>query len=318
MPVDAGIMNAGLDLAPVRGGEPLRADDLLETAETLGWAFRLRREARGLNLDQLSLSTRIRPQYLAAIEASRLDELPSGPFAIGYVRAYASALGLDPEQAAARYRRDAPDRDHMLAAPVGVDREGDPHFRLLVTLGVLVVCAILAWNIVQRVMAGGAARQHAQAVAVARPANSSRAPIGPVALGAPLPPPQESTTPEPYITPGLGTTPTGAAAVVASVLPAAGTPFEGKGPVYGARAANAAIILQAVKPASLVVRGGDGTVYFARQLEAGESYAAPALQGLSVEASNPAVVAVYVGRVLKGPLPAAMTSLSSLTSAASH
>ena len=316
MPVDAGIMRSGLELASLRETDSPRLEDILETAETLGAAFRLRREARGLNFDQLSLTTRIRPQYLAAIEASRLDELPSGPFAIGYVRAYASALGLDPEQAAARYRRDAPDRDPMLAAPVGVDREGDPHFRLLVTLGILVVCAIVAWNIVQRVMAGGAARQHAQAVAVARPANSSRAPIGPVALGAPLPPPQESTTPEPYVTPGLGTTP--ATAVVASVLPAAGTPFETRGPVYGAPAASASVILQAVKPASLVVRGGDGTVYFARQLEAGESYAAPALQGLSVEASNPAVVAVYVGRALKGPLPAATTSLSSLGSAPSR
>jgi cytoskeleton protein RodZ len=319
MPVDAGLMTPGFDLSPGRAADAARAGDSLEGAESLGSAFRIRREARGQDLEHLSLATRIRPQYLAAIEAMRLDELPSRPFAIGYVRAYASALGLDAEEAAQRYKLEAPERDPVRAAPVGVDPERDPSFRMVIILGVLVVAAILAWNIAQHVMNRGASAHGTPPAAQARIVNSSKPPTGPVSLGAPLPPPTESTTPEPYVTPGLNTTPGAPAAAAAPITtPAAavGTPFDAKGPIYGAPAASALVILQASKPTSVVVRGADGAVYFAHQLETGEAYGASTLQGLSVEVSNPATISVFVGRALKGPLPAATASLSSLAGVA--
>ena len=315
MPVDAGLMTPGFDLSPGRPGESGRAGDSLETAESLGAAFRIRREARGQDLEHLSLATRIRPHYLAAIEEMRLDELPSRPFAIGYVRAYASALGLDPEEAAQRYKLEAPDRDPVRAAPVGVDRERDPNFTMVIVLVVLVIAAIVAWNIAQHVMNRTASAHATPPAAQARLVNASKPPTGPVSLGAPLPPPTESTTPDPYVTPGLNAAvgaPTSAAPPMATPAPAIGTPFAAKGPIYGASAASALVILQASKPTSVVVRGADGSVYFARQLETGEAYGAASVQGLSVEVSNPATIGVFVGRALKGPLPAATASLSSL------
>ncbi len=315
MPVDAGVMTPGYDRSPDRDDAIARSGDSLETAESLGAAFRIRREARGLDFDHLSLVTRIRPQYLAAIEAMRLDELPSRPFAIGYVRAYASALGLDPEQAILRYKLEAPNRDQTLAAPVGVERERDPNFSLVVILGVMVISAIVIWNIAQHVMNRAAPAHGSAPVAAARMVSSSKPPAGPVALGAPLPPPTESTTPEPYVTPGLAAT-EGAATASPAAAPAVGTPFAAKGAVYGAPAASALLLLQADKPTSVVVRGGDGSVYFARQLETGEAYGAPTLQGLTVEVSNPATISVFVARALTGPLPAAQVSLSSLVGAA--
>jgi cytoskeleton protein RodZ len=320
MPVDAGVMSPGYDLGHGRGGDAGRANDSLETAESLGAAFRARREARGQDLDQLSLATRIRPHYLAAIEAMRLDELPSRPFAIGYVRAYAAALGLDPEEAVQRYKRDVPETGAVRAAPVGVERERDPSFRLVIVLIVLVIGAIVAWNIAQQVMTRRvAAHGTLPAASAAHIVASSKPPAGPVSLGAPLPPPTESTTPEPYVTPGLANT-AGASgsstAPIAAPAPAVGTPFVAKGAVYGAPAASATVILQADKPTSVVVRGGDGSVYFARQLETGEAYGAPSLDGLSVEVSNPATISVFIDRGLKGPLPAAKAALSSLTGVA--
>jgi len=320
MPVDAGVMSPGYNLPQDRGGDTDRAGDSLETAESLGAAFRARREARGQDLEQLSLATRIRPQYLAAIEAMRLDELPSRPFAIGYVRAYAGALGLDPEEAVQRYKRDAPEAGAVRAAPVGVERERDPNFRMVIVLGVLVIGAIVAWNISQQVMTRRvSAHGTLPAASAARVVASSKPPAGPVSLGAPLPPPTESTTPEPYVTPGLEAAPGGsasAAAPIAAPAPAVGTPFTAKGAVYGAPAASALVLLQADKPTSVVVRGGDGSVYFARQLETGEAYGAPTLDGLTVEVSNPATISVFVDRGLKGPLPAPKVALSSLTGAA--
>jgi cytoskeletal protein RodZ len=311
-------MAPSFDRSRARGDDAVRPADSLEAAESLGAAFRNRREARGQDLEQLSLATRIRPQYLAAIEAMRLDELPSRPFAIGYVRAYASALGLDPEEAALRYKQEAPEREQLRSAPVGVEREADPTFRLVIILGVLVLAAIVAWNIARHVMAGGAAAHRAPAAAAARIVNSSKPPAGPVSLGAPLPPPTESTTPQPYVTPGLAPSASGQpdAAPITAPAPAVGTPFAARGAVYGAPAATALLILQADKPTSVVVRGGDGAVYFARQLETGESYGAPTLAGLTVEVSNPATVSVFVGRALKGPMSAPTAPLSSLAGVA--
>ena len=321
MPVDAGIIGQGLDFAANREVDSPRSDDLLDTAESLGAALRMRREARGMTLEQLSIATRIRPQYLAALEAMRMAELPSRAFVVGYVRASAGVLGLDPDQAVARLKQDAPDGEPRLAAPLGVDRKSDPRLRMFVTLGVVVVLAIVAWNVAQRVMTktanhhGGTAREAAM-----RAPPSSKTPLGPLALGAAQPPPAEATTPEPYITPGLDTVSGAPPAQQPQVLPAlpVGAPFVAKGRVYGQSPAAAHIILQAAKPVTLVIHGADGSVYFARQLGAGESYAAPDVAGLSVDVSNPAVVSVFIDRAFKGPLPAPTAPISSLAGAPVH
>jgi len=309
-PVDAGIIGSGLDLTDA--ADQPRADDLVQAGETIGAAIRMRREARGLSLDELSLTTRIKPQYLAALEAMRLEDLPSRPFVVGYVRACAGALGLDPEQAVERLRREAPDGPSALAAPVGVDRETDPRMRTFVTLGIVVVLAIVVWNITERVVKQRPAHPGAPAAVTVRTPVSSHAPVGPVSLGAPLPPPIESTAPEPYVTPGLPTA-SSLPPQPAPLVPPPGAAFEAKGAVYGAAPGAAHVILVAAKPVSFVVHGADGSVYFARQLETGEAYAAPALAGLSVEVSDPAEVQVYVDRAFKGPLAGPTTSLSSLT-----
>jgi cytoskeleton protein RodZ len=311
-PVDAGVIGSGLDLTGA--AEQSRAGDLVQAGETIGAAIRMRREARGLSLDELSLTTRIKPQYLAALEAMRLADLPSRAFVVGYVRACAGALGLDPQQAVERLRREAPDDASALAAPGGVDRETDPRVRTLVTLGIVVVLAIVVWNITERLVKQRPAHQSAPAAAV-RPPLSSPAPVGPVSLGAPLPPPIESTAPEPYVTPGLPTA-SSSPPQPAPPMPPPGAAFEAKGVVYGAAPRAAHVILVAVKPVSFVVHGADGSVYFARQLETGEAYAAPALAGLSLEVSDPAEVQVYVDRAFKGLLPGPTTALSSLTASA--
>jgi cytoskeleton protein RodZ len=304
MPVDASLYNSSIGLAAGAPHDETGAH-ALESGVNLGAALRAMRESQGLSLDRLALATRVKPQYLAAIEAMRLEDLPSRPFTVGYVRAYAAVLGVDPDQAVARFKRDAPEGDQKLAAPVGVDRGADPNLKLVIVLGILVVLAIVIWNVAQHLPRAQAPIHNASAADTAALAvAATNRPTGPVNLGAPLPPPPESTVPEPYVTPGLATPATAAAAAAAMQTLPVGTPFAAKGAVYGGAAAHAAVILQAQKPVSLVIRGQDGSVYFARELETGEAYAAPALGGLSAEVSDPAVVNVYVGRALKGPFPA--------------
>ena len=138
MPLDTGAVTGDLNLS--WGSHPDRAAMAPGVGDgpNLGGALRAIREFRRIDLTELEKATRIRQHYLLAIEDMRLDLLPSRPFTIGFVRAYAAALGVDPEQAVLRFRRDAPDKDEPLRAPLGVTRERDPR---LAVVGVC--CAIV-------------------------------------------------------------------------------------------------------------------------------------------------------------------------------
>lgn len=67
-------------------------------------ALRERRCERGLSIAEAAGVLRIRPHYVAAMEAGRFNELPGRIYAIGFVRNYARYLGLDGEQAVIRLK----------------------------------------------------------------------------------------------------------------------------------------------------------------------------------------------------------------------
>ena len=70
----------------------------------LGITMRERREKRGKELAEVSDLLCIRRVYLEAIEEGRLDELPDGPYAVGFVRAYAKYLRMSEEKAVKTYK----------------------------------------------------------------------------------------------------------------------------------------------------------------------------------------------------------------------
>jgi Helix-turn-helix domain len=53
---------------------------------------------RGFSLTDIRERTRLSPQVLRLLDEGRFAELPAGLYARGYVRAYASAVDLDPDQ----------------------------------------------------------------------------------------------------------------------------------------------------------------------------------------------------------------------------
>ena len=321
-------LNVLLGNAPVDAGANPMNDaygPMVDSAPTLGAALKAAREFQGLDLEDLAQSTRIRKNYLSALEDMRMEDLPSRPFTLGYVRSYAKALGLDPEAAVARFRMDAPEEDQTLRAPVGVRRERDPRLSLFVGAGVIVVIGVVAWNVAQHQISLDSlgkppATQIAQSSAKVAPPPSA-APSGPIHVDASLPAPAESTTPAPYVTPGLPDAGGAASANPTTVAPATtqaaatapATPFVAKGAVFGAPAGAGTVILQATKPASLVIHGGDGAVYFAKELAPGEAYRAPALKGITIDVSEPAAFNYFIGGQLKGQLSGLDTPLSKLT-----
>src|SRR5215204_1172282 len=70
----------------------------------IGAILREARERRGIELSEVEAATRIRLRYLRAIEGEDWDVLPGGVYTRGFIRTYASFLGLDGERLAADYR----------------------------------------------------------------------------------------------------------------------------------------------------------------------------------------------------------------------
>ena len=317
MALDAGNVVEGL-VAP-KSAIPLDGRTPPPTLRSPGRVGQILRDVRlykELELEHLAQSTRVRPSYLAAIENNRLDQLPSRPFAMGYVRAYAAALGLDGDLAAARFKVEAPDAE-PLRAPLGVERKTDPRLKIFGIAGALALGAIVSWNIVQHAFAKPETARHGGPEVAASSKPNAPQVSGPLSLGAPLPAPSESTVPQPYYTPGIEEQMGGSSAAVAAQSAAAqaapvGSPFVKKGAVYGADPHQSNVVLQARKGASLVVHGAGGSVYFARQLAPGEAYRAPQIGGLTIDVSEPEKFDVYVGGALKGPLKGPRTAITQL------
>lgn len=76
--------------------------------EHFGMFLRKQREARGLSLTELSRATKIKESNLVALEDARLDALPARVFVVGYVGAYARAVGADLGEAMSRLEQVSP------------------------------------------------------------------------------------------------------------------------------------------------------------------------------------------------------------------
>ena len=70
-------------------------------APSIGEYLRGQRLLRGIGLDELAEVTRIPRRSIERLEAGNFDAQPDG-FARGFVRAVATALGLDPDDAVSR------------------------------------------------------------------------------------------------------------------------------------------------------------------------------------------------------------------------
>ncbi|HYE42590.1 MAG TPA: helix-turn-helix domain-containing protein [Caulobacteraceae bacterium] len=307
--------------APAR--EDVQPVSLAEAA-SLGEGLKAAREASMRTLDQLADVTRVRTDYLKALEDQNWGALPSRPFTLGYVRAYARALGLDEEIAAERFKRECPDLTDKLQAPVGSELEdvkkGSP---VIVAVIGLVIAGVVAWNVTQRIAT--AKRAEATDVASTPSTWTQGQPLSVVPISSPLPAPPDQTVPAPYITPGLDPEAQAAslAADVAALPPgpaiAAGSAFNPRGAVYGAPPSASSVILQARKAANIVVRNQDGSVvYLARQLAEGEAWRAPRDAAMVVDVSDPLAFAVYLNGEYHGSLEAKLTPVSRLNSQAAQ
>lgn len=99
----------------------ISVQNLSHNVDHIGTELRDVRMARGLSFEQVSEDTKIRPEFLSAIETLSKDDLPSIGYVLGYVRSYAKYLGMDTNSVIARYKLDT-------AVPENLGRRNLPHF----------------------------------------------------------------------------------------------------------------------------------------------------------------------------------------------
>lgn len=80
--------------------ESATAVPMMGGGETVGRSLKRAREEKNLSLDEVSRATKIKKEFLIAIEEDRFDALPGQVFTRGFIRAYGDFLGLDGQQAA--------------------------------------------------------------------------------------------------------------------------------------------------------------------------------------------------------------------------
>lgn len=98
-------------------------DPRLQEGPRLGELLREAREERGLDLSQLSATTHVRADYLAALEEGRYSDLPEDVYARNFLRLYAQAVGFDTVRALELYRSERRDADGFNTVEQKLERD---------------------------------------------------------------------------------------------------------------------------------------------------------------------------------------------------
>jgi cytoskeletal protein RodZ len=118
--------------------------------ESVGEFFRQVREAKGLTVDEVSSKTRIRSDFVKALEDGNFAKLPDQVFARGFVRSYARSLGLDEEDAIHRFAQSSgsfyekqDERERLKARQAEEDRKRESNRKtVMVAVGIAVLTLV--------------------------------------------------------------------------------------------------------------------------------------------------------------------------------
>jgi cytoskeleton protein RodZ len=105
--------------------------------DSLGNYLRQERERQQVSLQAMAAATKIQLKFLEALEHDAYDQLPAPPFVVGFLRAYAQYIAIDPEMVLTAYRslHRAPEPPEVARRPVPTPTPS-PQRGQLIRLGV--------------------------------------------------------------------------------------------------------------------------------------------------------------------------------------
>ncbi|MBL6761885.1 MAG: helix-turn-helix domain-containing protein [PS1 clade bacterium] len=154
----------------------------------IGGTLRDAREAAGASLDDISALLKIRSDHLQALEEDDFERLPGSVYAIGFIRTYATHLGLNAGELIERYK-EAVSVPHLENQGPNPQTDVEPiSGALKIAIGVMALFVVyILWLI-----AGGASDDDTNRIAAAPPVvaeaptqNVEAAPTAPAEVAAP-------------------------------------------------------------------------------------------------------------------------------------
>ncbi|MBX3127171.1 MAG: helix-turn-helix domain-containing protein [Polyangiaceae bacterium] len=117
--------------------------------ETVGQFLRRQREQQRMSVEEVSRSTRVPMSSVERIEADRFDELPGEVFVRGFLKSYALAVSLAPDEVLARYTKS---RRVAWVTPLPISSPSKPargrRFGVAIAFVLLLILFTLALSIV--------------------------------------------------------------------------------------------------------------------------------------------------------------------------
>jgi cytoskeleton protein RodZ len=122
-------------------------EDAVPSAPRVGADLSAARQRLGWALEDVAAGLRIRLSFLMALEEGRIADLPGNAYAIGFLRTYATTLGLDPDELTRRFRAEAADVNRLteLSFPAPVPSRGMPAGAVVLLGIVLAIGAYVGW-----------------------------------------------------------------------------------------------------------------------------------------------------------------------------
>lgn len=114
----------------------------------IGDALKGAREEQGRSIEEVARATRVRAEYLRALEEEEFASLGGDVYARGFLGAYAKELGMDPAPLLESYRRHArapePSASQLITVPAASAPRSTPPWFVWSVAGLLVM-AVVIW-----------------------------------------------------------------------------------------------------------------------------------------------------------------------------
>jgi len=119
-------------------------------ADSIGYWLKTERETRHLSIEEVASTTRIPRRTLESLENDRFEDLPSGVFVRGFIKAYATAVDIDADEVLARFDSERPEA--LPPAPLATvhSRRGYGALVLAITTVALFAIIVATFSLVRR------------------------------------------------------------------------------------------------------------------------------------------------------------------------
>jgi cytoskeleton protein RodZ len=271
-------------------------EGLNAATQSVGVGLREVRERLGWRLDDVAENLRIKSEFLAAIEAGNLQALPGPAYRAGFVRSYARALGLDPDEILRRFRAAGELQDAAKTETrfiTNVPDSGVPKGAAVMVGVLLLIAGYGLWfhySGTQRHLADQVPAVPAELAPLATPPKIEVAPVTPAPSPAPAPAAPAAAAPAaqtPVVqTPAGAANPAAPAGAVSGATPAAPPPSDTAATAPATPPPGAGLVISATQDAWIEVNDPAGNILFSRVLHPGESWPVPQEPGLILTTGN--------------------------------